>query len=369
MSRPEPRPDRPPIEVRIRDLDKIREQTPLRVEPRQLGWGVILSGAVVAGAFAGGYLLGTGALDRHAPPRTRPGSEVAVEAGPGTDPTAPAPVETPPTPALTSPVATTGSVVPMPDEPEASETPVPAGEAHAPDVPRPSVERADASRDDATVSRPVPPPSPPEASPPVEPPPGVADPPPGPRAPDDAARPAPRRPSAPWVRAIGIPPPWPAVLQSNPRARCSRLSPESDCPPEAVSNPPPPGETEAPPEGPAVPEPPPPAERATVPAAGAPTVADPPPSAPAARSAPPPKAARRYQVQVRAYQDPAAAKEFLASLTRMGYPARLVRFVDAQGRRWLRIRIGDYNSRVAAQAFAQRFNQQHGEQAVVVEAP
>ena len=194
MSRPDPRTDRPPIEVRIRDLDKIREQAPLRIEPRQVGWGVVLAAVLVAAAFGGGYLLGTGALDRHAPSQTRPWSGVIDETGPATEAPTPSPAGTPPEPALPSPIATTGSVVPVPDEPDASEPPDQPADAHAAEAPR------------------------------ADPPPAIADPPPAPRPLEDDAKPAPRRPNAPWVRAVGIPPPWPAVLQSHPEARCSRLS-------------------------------------------------------------------------------------------------------------------------------------------------
>lgn len=364
MSRPEPRPDRPPIEVRIRDLDKIREQTPWRVEPRHVRGLVILALVLVGAAFGGGFLLGSGVLQRHAAP------EFADP--PGFDP-APRPVpamaegiEGAPVPPPPRSVAGSVAPVPEPPPPESEHAPEPEPALNPEPEPEPQPEPAP---EPTTAPAPAPNPAP-EPPPPPE----V-----GTRAPDDAPNASTRRPFAPHVQAVGLSVPWPLLRVSDPCARCSRLDPGDECAAEPTAAPP--ATPESAPTTPAEPVP----TAAPVPAQPAATAPEPSPTPapasapepastpPVAREAPdraaaaPQKPSRQWQVQVRAYQDEAAARAFQGSLVAMGYRARIVVHDDAQGKRWFRIRIGRYNSLAGAQAFARRFNERHNEQSVAVE--
>jgi cell division septation protein DedD len=350
MSRPEPRPDRPPIEVRIRDLDKIREQTPWRVEPRHVRGLVILALVLVGTAFGGGFLLGSGVLQQHA----SPGFPDAPVVDPAPRPAAAAVEGADGAPVPPLPRAVAGSVTPVPAPPPPEPEPVPEP------VPEPAPEPA-----------PEPPP-PPEVDP---------------RAPEDAPNASMRRPIAPHVQAVGLPVPWPLLRVSDPCARCSRLEPEDECAAEPPAPPEPaampaataPVATPAATDPVAAPAPTPAPKPATAPvptpaAAPGPTPATTPAPKPAATreapdraAAPTQKPSRQWQVQVRAYQDETAARAFQESLVSMGYRARIVIHDDAQGKRWFRIRIGRYNQLAEAQAFARRFNERHNEQSVAVE--
>lgn len=324
MSRPEPRPDRPPIEVRIRDLDKIRERAPLRVEPRHIRRTLLLVLGLVGLAFAGGFLLGSGMMSPREPmpPHAGEPARVVLAAPLPDDPASEA------LPSSIGVLAGSGGVAGEAGLPSGSVVPVP--------VPEPVPASAP-----VVVPAPAPEPVPISES--------AGDPQPAvlatahallrvelpdPRAGDIDLAPGGRRGCEPHVQAVGLPVPWSVVRVSDPGAECSRLSPADACvrvEAVAVRVEPEPGAA--------------PPERA------------------------PPKPARRFQVQVRAYQDEQAANAYASSLVDSGYPARVVPFVDARGKHWFRIRIGRYNSQAEAQAFSREFNQRHNEQSVTVEVP
>lgn len=375
MSRPEPRPDRPPIEVRIRDLEKIRERAPLRVEPRHIRRTLLLVLGLVGLAFAGGFLLGSGMMSPPEPIPSHAGEPARVVlSAPLPDDPAP---DAPPVPSgLPSGLLIeegearppSGSVAPVPT-PEPGPEPVPAP---AP-VPVPSSE---------PVPAPDPEPAPlPEPAPAREPAPVPAVTPqpvpvvlPDTRACEDVLSPGGRRGFEPHVQAVGLPVPWSVVRVSDPEAGCSRLSPADECfQAAAVEEPPeleaPTPEPEPEPEPEPVPVPVPVPEPVPVPAEADAEVESPVPSPAVQSERVPPKPSRRYQVQVRAYQDEEAANTYAASLVEAGYPARVMPFVDARGKHWFRIRIGRYNSQAEAQAFSREFNQRHNEQSVTVEVP
>jgi cell division protein FtsN len=81
----------------------------------------------------------------------------------------------------------------------------------------------------------------------------------------------------------------------------------------------------------------------------------------------PAPATKNYHVQIRAYQDEAAASDYANSLQQAGYPVKVISFVDAKGRQWFRIRVTGFKSKTAAKEFSKDFNLRNNEQSVVVE--
>jgi cell division protein FtsN len=164
---------------------------------------------------------------------------------------------------------------------------------------------------------------------------------------------------------------WPSVMVRSLDVCCSVLDPRDECLPPAA---PPPTTAPTPEPAPsptAAPDPEPKSSPARTLATPSPTrtsaAAPRSPTAPAAKATTPPGPAKAYSVQVRSYQEESAAQEFIASLAKRGFKARIIRFVGPDGATWFRVRIGLFKTLGAAQDFAHRFNQRQNEQAIVVE--
>ncbi len=76
-----------------------------------------------------------------------------------------------------------------------------------------------------------------------------------------------------------------------------------------------------------------------------------------------------WAIQARAFRDEPLAVEYVASLKKQGYTARVVSFADGAGFTWYRIRLGRFSSLAEAQSFAAKFNNREHEQAITVEVP
>jgi len=205
-----------------------------------------------------------------------------------------------------------------------------------------------------------------------------------------------RRPWEPFEQAIGIPEFLPALLFSNPNATCTTIDlndsecqsafepepepevevepasepeeepeeepasePEEESEEEPASGPEPEVDSEAQPKIEAEPA----SEHESEPVP-APVPAPAPDPAPTPDPAP---ATKNYHVQIRAYQDEAAASDYANSLQQAGYPVKVINFVDAKGRQWFRIRVTGFKSKTAAKEFSKDFNLRNNEQSVVVE--
>ena len=71
-----------------------------------------------------------------------------------------------------------------------------------------------------------------------------------------------------------------------------------------------------------------------------------------------------WAIQARAFRDEPLAVEYVASLKKQGYTARVVSFADGAGITWYRIRLGRFSSLAEAQSFATKFNNREHEQAI-----
>jgi hypothetical protein len=376
---------RPPVEVRIRDLDRIREKTPLYLEPRHLALlaGVLV--AVLAGAFVGGWWLGRDdgaaagkvagapaapvqppgeeargagarapeAAGRHAvqgrvlppPPDLVARAEEGTAAGARRETEAvPEPPAAPPEP-VPAPVAVAAAPEPVPTlVPIAAPAPVPEP-APAPEPPAPAPEPPAPTPGPVVVAVAA------VAATPTPEPPAPTPEPPAPEAGEDFW---------PFLRVTDLDLCASCVVADG---ACTPPAPPAPAPAPSVE-----GVASAP--GTAPDAPPVPADvaapsRADV--AAKPVAAAKP--APAARPAPVPKAAGTWSVQARSYKDEAGAQEYAAVLKTRGYTARVFPFDDRAGTRWYRVRIGRFTTLAAAQSFASTFNRRESETAIAVEAP
>ncbi len=318
-----PRPEKPAIEVRIRDLDRIVEKTPVYLEPAHIAWLVVGLLVIAGGVFAGGYFLGRSGGDEV----TRPSDLMPASAS---NPATPALARVPATVRSAPPGATRGQVLPPPPEavarpletarlldrrlpdsapaaldPLAAPQGVPTSAGKAPEPPAPRVGAAPAPAPIPTTEAPVlaaiPPPPFPRAA--------VDDPtdsictPAGPCAdpPGHAgAGGAAVSPPPPVTPAAPTPPEgdgfWPGVLVTDLEACASCVIPDGACRPVAVAVAAIPVATiadvpataEAPAEAPAVANVPAIAEAPAVPEAPAPTPAAPPATTASAPAAEPP---------------------------------------------------------------------------------
>lgn len=395
--------ERPIVEVQIRDLDKIRERTPLRIEPRHIVRTILIVLLLIAFSFVGGYFLGSGMFVSKGPKRLLPvvspntqqwqpipgeellgiGSDepdfeekpviqsVTGSVNPVNEPEKEEPVgENLDTP---EEVETEVAGIEQQTEPEAPVQPELVAHATAPDLeaatPAPEIESA---APEAVLSEPEPEPEPS----------------PEPRSLQLSAQYNERRPWEPFEQAIGIPEFLPALLFSNPNATCTTIDPnDSEC--QSAFEPEPEPEVEVEPVSEPEEEPEeepasePEEESEEEPASGPepevdseaqPKIEAEPASEyesePAPDPAPTPDpvpATKNYHVQIRAYQDEAAASDYANSLQQAGYPVKVINFVDAKGRQWFRIRVTGFKSKTAAKEFSKDFNLRNNEQSVVVE--
>ncbi len=413
--------ERPIVEVQIRDLDKIRERTPLRIEPRHIVRTILIVLLLIAFSFVGGYFLGSGMFASKGPKRLLPvvspntqqwqpipgeellgiGSDepdfeekpviqsVTGSVNPVNEPEKEEPVgENLDTP---EEVETEVAGIEQQTEPEAPVQPELVAHATTPDLeaatPAPVFESA---APEAVLSEPEPEPSP------------------EPRSLQLSTQYNERRPWEPFEQAIGIPEFLPALLFSNPNATCTTIDlndsecqsafepePEPEVEVEPASEPeeepeeePASGPELEPEEEPASgPELEPEEEPVLGPEPEVDSEAQPkieaepasehesepvpaPVPAPAPDPAPTPDpapATKNYHVQIRAYQDEAAASDYANSLQQAGYPVKVINFVDAKGRQWFRIRVTGFKSKTAAKEFSKDFNLRNNEQSVVVE--
>ncbi len=395
--------ERPIVEVQIRDLDKIRERTPLRIEPRHIVRTILIVLLLIAFSFVGGYFLGSGMFVSKGPKRLLPvvspntqqwqpipgeellgiGSDepdfeekpviqsVTGSVNPVNEPEKEEPVgENLDTP---EEVETEVAGIEQQTEPEAPVQPELVAHATAPDLeaatPAPEIESA---APEAVLSEPEPEPEPS----------------PEPRSLQLSAQYNERRPWEPFEQAIGIPEFLPALLFSNPNATCTTIDPnDSECQSafepepepevevEPVSEPEeepeeePASEPELEPEEEPVLGPEPEVDSEAQPKIEAEPASEY-ESEPAPDPAPTPDpvpATKNYHVQIRAYQDEAAASDYANSLQQAGYPVKVINFVDAKGRQWFRIRVTGFKSKTAAKEFSKDFNLRNNEQSVVVE--
>ncbi len=393
--------ERPIVEVQIRDLDKIRERTPLRIEPRHIVRTILIVLLLIAFSFVGGYFLGSGMFVSKGPKRLLPvvspntqqwqpipgeellgiGSDepdfeekpviqsVTGSVNPVNEPEKEEPVgENLDTP---EEVETEVAGIEQQTEPEAPVQPELVAHATTPDLeaatPAPVFESA---APEAVLSEPEPEPSP------------------EPRSLQLSTQYNERRPWEPFEQAIGIPEFLPALLFSNPNATCTTIDPnDSECQSafepepepevevEPVSEPEeepeeePASEPELEPEEEPVLGPEPEVDSEAQPKIEAEPASEY-ESEPAPDPAPTPDpvpATKNYHVQIRAYQDEAAASDYANSLQQAGYPVKVINFVDAKGRQWFRIRVTGFKSKTAAKEFSKDFNLRNNEQSVVVE--
>ncbi|NOZ02116.1 MAG: hypothetical protein GXP54_09535 [Deltaproteobacteria bacterium] len=73
-----------------------------------------------------------------------------------------------------------------------------------------------------------------------------------------------------------------------------------------------------------------------------------------------------FAVQVRAYRESAKAAEFVNALVLKGYKPFIVKYTDAQGHKWFRVRMGRFDNAVKAQEFAAEFNAKEAAEAIPV---
>lgn len=410
-----PNNERPIVEVQIRDLDKIRERTPLRIEPRHIVRTILIVLLLIAFSFVGGYFLGSGMFVSKGPKRLLPvvspntqqwqpipgeellgiGSDepdfeekpviqsVTGSVNPVNEPEKEEPVgENLDTP---EEVETEVAGIEQQTEPEAPVQPELVAHATAPDLeaatPAPVFESA---APEAVLSEPEPEPSP------------------EPRSLQLSTQYNERRPWEPFEQAIGIPEFLPELLFSNPNATCTTIDlNDSECQSAFEPEPEPEEEPALEPE----PEPEPEVEPALEPEeepeeepASGPELepeeepvlgpepevdseaqpkieaepasereSEPAPVPDPAPTPDPAPATKNYHVQIRAYQDEAAASDYANSLQQAGYPVKVISFVDAKGRQWFRIRVTGFKSKTAAKEFSKDFNLRNNEQSVVVE--
>lgn len=321
--------------MKIRDLDRIRERTPVYLEPLHLALGTASLVALVAAVFVGGYFLGRGGVDE----TTRPPDLVPVATADGP---APATLRKNGPPGG----ATRGQVLPPPLEipTRSNESPV-VMERRGQDVlPLPAAPPQE-PQDAAPVARPAIPVAPSTSEPavaalPPAPPPSVPSTPPVPIV-------APVAPASPvsqpasdgdWY--------WPGVMVTDLAGCMSCVVADGAC---RTPDLPVPAEPERPPPG-------------------SPVAKDPVPDATDAPKAPP-KPGATWAVQARAFRDEAGAREYVTALKSRGYTARVVPFKDPSGTAWFRIRLGRFQTLLAAQSFAAKFNLREHETAIAVEVP
>lgn len=380
---PPRRPERPAIDVRVRDLDRIVEKTPVYLEPAHIAWLFAGLLVVVAAVFVVGYFLGRTGGDEV----TRPADLMPPTASTsGSRAGSPAALRTPPS------GATRGQVLPPPPEAVArtSETVRPP-ERRPPEPPPPvppappvpAVEALPAAAAPippapvAVVAAPAAEAFPAPRADPEEPPPAIC----APAAPCDEEN-GKREPAK---AAVALPPPpppigdgfWPGVLVTDMATCVSCIIADGACGPATIA---PIAAAPAPAPAPVVaiaavpavepapepvPEPPP-----AAPVAAAPPPAPAAPAVPAqARPAKPAPPAGTWAVQARAFRDDPSAKAYVAELKGRGYTARVVPFTDGTGTTWFRIRLGRFQALAAAQSFAAKFNLREHENAIAVEVP
>jgi cell division septation protein DedD len=299
-----------PVDVAVRDLDRIRERITVTIEPSHAIWAAAAVAGLLAIALLVGMHVGGG---REATGREPAGGVAGVmtassESTPtlGTAPVVETPASKP------RPAASRGSfassVLPAPRPPEAT--------ARAEDLDGVAML---ARRGLVTV--PFPPPDP--------------------RAADTVAALTVSRRDLADVPVPPEDPVWPSLAVTDLAWCASCTAADGECGPYVLARTPEP-----------VPEP--------VPA----------PAPSHARKAEKPAKAEQagpgFAVQVSSYREVEVARETASALRAKGYKARVVEFTDAAGATWYRVRIGKFDSASGAGEFASRFNAREGEHAIPV---